>query len=46
MFIEVFIYCVIASIMVKYIYKVDWLTVIKLCVCIYIAWLLLVIILA
>lgn len=43
---EMFIYCIIAGIAVKYICKVDWLTTIKLCAIIYVGWLLLVIVLA
>ena len=42
---EMFLYCIIASVIVKYICKIDWLTTIKLCVIMYVGWVLLCIIL-
>lgn len=38
---EMFVYCIIASIIVKYVYRIDWLTAIKLCVILYAGWLVL-----
>lgn len=38
---EMVIYCIIASIIVKYIYRLDWLTATKLCVMLYAGWFLL-----
>ena len=43
--IEMLIYVIIGVIVVKYICKLDWLTTIKLCVILYVGWLVLCIIL-